>query len=729
MRKIRSLNGIWERRVTEGKYEPCKVPYCDWPVGFCDCKRKFSIEKNGNERVFLCFDGITYEAEAFINGCSLGRMLPYVPYRFEITDTIIEGINELSVRIKDITAAYGPAEGWENYGGIIRDVYLMYTGETMIEDCFWYTKLSNEYTTAECGLDIKINGSDAEKLIVCLQSQDGDTVYTGEWKINETIRFDMEHPRLWSPDEPVLYHLSAAVVKNGEISDSIEKNVGFKELKTSGKRFLLNGKPLFLMGVCRHDMWGDAGHILTKEQMEQDMRMIKDTGANFVRLVHYPHHPYIIELADRLGLMISEEPGLWWSDMKNPVIVESSLEVMRRAVLRDRSHVSVAFWLSFNECFFTPEYLRAAAELCRQYDPTHLISGANCMDIPMTKKYFAECGLDFYTMHPYSPTVDRIYECANELTDKPLLLTEWGGYHVFNNPDLFGRFIDAMRELWMNSEEKPVVAGAFLWCWAEVFEHNRAYPACHGGVLCEALVDRFRKPLLNYKVFCDKCRSFNLPDQTKRTVEIIAAPKIKNSFRQVKMEVNARIQEAAWNDMMKLSAEPIKRFVFNERKLRVMKYGPVLPRDICLCEHFSLLCKPMVVTQPACGSITVSLEGTAEKMLLAGNVSMPKGYPIDGEYGEVAGYCTIRYNDGGQQRFLLRNGMEISTAAGWFGPSRIRPSISKGACILSYINDMDRERYVVHLLELPLDSTKVLKSVEIQALDGWALLYYGMGLE
>ena len=125
--------------------------------------------------------------------------------------------------------------------------------------------------------------------------------------------------------------------------------MGFKELKVQGKRFLLNGKPLFLMGVCRHDLWGDQGHVMTREQMRQDMAMIKATGANFVRLVHYPHHPYILELADELGLMVSEEPGLWWSDMKDQAIFDGSLEVMRRTVIRDRSHVSVAFWLSFNE--------------------------------------------------------------------------------------------------------------------------------------------------------------------------------------------------------------------------------------------------------------------------------------------------------------------------------------------------------------------------------------------
>lgn len=115
--------------------------------------------------------------------------------------------------------------------------------------------------------------------------------------------------------------------------------------------------------------------------MRSDMLLIKSAGVNYVRLVHYPHDPKILDLADELGLMVSEEPGLWWSDMKNQEICAGSLEVLRRTVLRDRNHVSVAFWLSFNECIFTPEYLMDSVRVCRENDSAHMVSGANCMDI------------------------------------------------------------------------------------------------------------------------------------------------------------------------------------------------------------------------------------------------------------------------------------------------------------------------------------------------------------
>ena len=74
--------------------------------------------------------------------------------------------------------------------------------------------------------------------------------------------------------------------------------------------------------------------------------------------------------------------------------------------MRDRNHISIAFWLSFNECKCTLEYLKEAARVCRENDPYHMVSGANCMSLEMTKENFLNCGFDFYTMHPYAPTVD-----------------------------------------------------------------------------------------------------------------------------------------------------------------------------------------------------------------------------------------------------------------------------------------------------------------------------------
>ena len=237
--------------------------------------------------------------------------------------------------------------------------------------------------------------------------------------------------------------------------------------------FLPNGKPLFLKGVCKHEMIGDSGHVVSYEQIEEDMKMIKSTGSNFVRLVHYPHCKATLDITDKLGLMVFEEPGLWWSDTANEEVANGSLEVLKRTIFRDRNHPSIVFRLSFNECQFTEQFLIDSANVCHKYDPTRLVSGANCMSDEDTLIYFNRCGFDFYTMHPYSATFDRSKKSAQILYDKPLVFTEWGGYFVFDNPAYFRECIQKMAKLYRANSDSGALAGAFLWCRADVNDFNR----------------------------------------------------------------------------------------------------------------------------------------------------------------------------------------------------------------------------------------------------------------
>ena len=129
------------------------------------------------------------------------------------------------------------------------------------------------------------------------------------------MTFDLKGPALWSPEVPNLYTLRIKLESsNGE--DLFSAETGIRDLRIRGDKFFLNGQPLVLRGVCRHDIWENQGHTLTLVQIEQDMRMIKDMGANFVRLVHYPHDRRVVEAANRIGLLVTEESGLVWVDFR-----------------------------------------------------------------------------------------------------------------------------------------------------------------------------------------------------------------------------------------------------------------------------------------------------------------------------------------------------------------------------------------------------------------------------
>lgn len=320
--KVQSLNGVWNYRIGKGKRRKRQVPFSTLPVGYSECSRTF-IPEVLSEKTFLKFDGITYAAKVFLNGKLLWEMLPYSEYTFEITDVVRREENELLVELSDIEPAFGPTEGWENYGGIIRDVSLLYSGNDYIRDVFFHYDIVHEKEW-DGNRDGKSAGTDEGTLIRKVEQECYDAAFTLETKViaqdgvrlrmtlsdNEKIICQNTQPaadrimgtikniRLWSTDSPVLYHLEIELLRENEVCDTYTCMVGFKELRCDRHRFYLNGKPLYLKGVCKHEMIGDSGHCPSVEQMEEDMRLIKETGCNFVRLVHYPHHKKILEIAD-----------------------------------------------------------------------------------------------------------------------------------------------------------------------------------------------------------------------------------------------------------------------------------------------------------------------------------------------------------------------------------------------------------------------------------------------
>lgn len=512
--KEMTLNGTWRYRVGRGAWTTVEVPYCARPVGHAVCRRTFVTEQAPVTRLRLC--GILYHATVTLNGQVLGEMLPYCEYTYDITDVLRpQGEqNTLDIELEDIAPVFGPSEGWENYGGIPRDVMLLQSERQWLADVFFSAALTDDYTAADM------------TVAVTAQYEAGDcvrvTLLDGTREVcNRTVDMTPElrvcahvaGVRLWSPDDPYLYTLRTELLHGGRVVDTDTRCVGFRSFAVGKRRFYLNGKPIFLYGVCRHELVGDRGHLTDPAQIEADMRHIKDMGCNYVRLVHYPHSRVTLDIADRLGLMVSEEPGLWWSDTANPENHDGSLEVLRRTILRDRSHASIVFWLCFNECKFTERFLIDSARMCRAWDPTRPVSGANCMSLEDTVKYYELCGFDFYTMHPYDATTKRLCESVAALRDKPLLFTEWGGYYVYDNPGLLRQFIRQMIAYWHQPDDGDVLAGACYWCYADMHEFGRRRPAVQDGILTEGLVDIHRNPSSIFEVFRDTWRELDVrPD-------------------------------------------------------------------------------------------------------------------------------------------------------------------------------------------------------------------------
>lgn len=689
-----SLNGLWFYRIGEGKEAEKNVPFSALPVGRSVCRRKFDLEHSA-ECIYLILDGITYSAKVFLNGHFLGSMLPYCEYKFDITNIANKKENEVIVELEDISPAFGPTEGWENFGGIVRDVYVSYNNKAHFKDVFIYTQLADNYTSAEYTVEIDATEYDEFKVELSYEGKVVSSYITSDCMSKKSI----SDIKLWSTENPNLYQLTVHLLKNGRISDTYKCNVGFREIKCDRHRFIINGEPVFLNGVCKHEFFGDSGHTVTEEHMEQDMRMIKSMGCNFVRLVHYPHNKMILDIADRIGLMVCEEPGLWWSDTGNEEIAASSIEVLKRTIIRDRNHASIAFWLCFNECKFTEKFLIDSAKACKETDPTRLVSGANCMSNEDTLKYFNLCGFDFYTMHPYAPSFDMAMESARILNDKPLLFTEWGGYFVYNNPNLLTDFIKEFSRLYHSNSDDGALAGAFLWCWAEVNDFNRGTPFCVDGLLLEGLVDKYRNPRLNYNYFCDAIKNFDTVSE--HSFECTPVEKLEKTA-------------LACADVSDLNKSIVCGSQFCNMRIPQIKTGPVFINEV-----------PTLTSDGI--TTTFSGEGETDEITVIGATSLTKGYPVSGEYGEEAFEITIYGENDFVEKYIMKNGIDFTTAYTVLGSSKIDPHAKNTEIYAKFSYDKNFENYIVNRLDIKLSEKIKVHKVEISSFNkGYDLLTYGI---
>lgn len=707
--KTQSLNGEWYYRVGRGKEKTVQVPFSALAVGHSECRRVFDLEESG-ERMFLKFEGITYFARAFLNGDLLGEMLAYSEYVFEVTDKVKPKYNELVVELEDIDVAFGPTEGWENYGGIIRGVSLCFSGESYIKDVFFSSELKNQYRDAEYSVAVELGGSADGEVRVSLE-RDGTVV---DRYVSPSSTRQIYGVSLWSPDSPELYTLKAELMQDGEVVDEYCCKVGFREFKCDRHRFILNGEPIFLQGVCKHEMIGNSGHVVSAEQIERELTKIKKTGCNFVRLVHYPHCKETLEIADRLGLMVSEEPGLWWSDTSDADVANGSLEVLRRTIMRDRNHASIVFWLCFNECIFTESFLVDSARVCREYDPTRLVSGANCMSDADTLKYYNICGFDFYTMHPYSPTFERSLESARVLYDKPLMFTEWGGYFVYDNPHLITEFIEGMHALYEANNDSGALAGASFWYWAELNDFGRGGPACVDGVLKEALTDKNGEPTMIYNAFCEAWSNVKV----KKAPEELYYYEALDSIDKTALAAIQPVSEK--NVLLELARiAPIEKF--SRMRGKKVDIGPILAHE----EVMGMSKIPYLISDGK--TLEFECGGECRYITVLGAVSLPKGYPIASEYGESASEITVEYSDGKSKVFPMRNGIEFTAAISSIGSSRIDPIGEKVTRFASFGYDKNFENYIINRLDLDLGESKQVRKISFCSLGkGYNILIYGV---
>ena len=740
-RTVVDLNGDWERHIHGKLFDVISVPSSLRPSGTYRLQRTFLLPRlSSGQRAFVHFDAITYYGKVPVNGHELGSMIPYLPHEFECTQQAIEGRNTIEVEIVDAHAnhdgagadavRFGNCGGWECYGGIIRPVYVELRAAAFVDSVRFAYQLASDYQGASCKAKVSVVSAAAQsgsceisllwgKSVVATATKD-ISLQAGSTDVEMT--FDLKNLGLWSPDEPNLYILRAEV-KTPSAQDRWSCRTGFREFKTEGPNFLLNGQRVVLNGVCRHDMWQDQGFTLSASQQEQDMRMIKTMGANFVRLVHYPHDRRIVELAEELGLLVSEEPGFWNMDFDKMPSSEIDLgcHILEGVIRRDWNSPAVVIWLLGNECAFPLSYLKRGKAICDQLDPIHrLVSVAHLYGkFPAVKDVYDQAGLDFYDWHAYEFKDDKFLTLPESFgPGKPLTLTEWGWEDAGDGDIFYELDFDGL----LTQVEAHKIAGHSFWSWDDVHQFNRVDWPTHNGILLSGVVTEsreIRQPIYSRLsgLFAGRRENCGVPAPGRLVLPPLRWVPFSpgSTFQTIDLQplANAPAGQKSWQFL----EDSLQKFwatsVADDQWKRTgshfvlwqtpgLRIAGVDFRSPLVDDHV----RPVLLT-PDTAEITIPVNQLCNRLHILGQVSLPLGFPIKGTQGETVAEYTLQYANGKTQSMPVRNGIEVAQSNCIAMATRILPVALSAQPAVEYIKDIVRERYQLLLWSVPVEPYKL----------------------
>ena len=313
----------------------------------------------------LYFEGVNITSDVFVNGKKVGGHLGgYIGFTVDITDAISSGTNEILVRADN---GYNPEiipsqkSDFFIFGGITRDVWL----ETIPSQHLTNLKIttpnvSNASADLQATVTIKNPKSDIKTKVTLLDT-DGKEIQSSVFDVSDNtseIYFkDIKNLKLWDTNNPNLYTLNVQLLENDEVKDEISDRVGFRwfEFKDHGA-FYLNGKRLLLRGTHRHEEHAGVGAAMSNEQHRADINLIKDMGANFVRLAHYPQDPEVYKACDELGLLVWDELPWCRGGLGNENWKVNTKNMLQEIITQNYNHPSIILWSLGNEIYWLPDF-------------------------------------------------------------------------------------------------------------------------------------------------------------------------------------------------------------------------------------------------------------------------------------------------------------------------------------------------------------------------------------
>lgn len=409
---------------------------------------EFEIAENVGGRKYLYFEGVDSCFYVWVNGRFAGySQVSHSPSEFEITDFVCGGKNRLNVLVmKWCDGTYLEDQDKFRMSGIFRDVWLIARAEDFIVDYTVRTALKAE-DMAEISVEVKrsAGGSD-EPLSYRMTLLDAANLKVAgkEGCIGAACGTDaavlpVERAKLWTAETPYLYRL---VIETA--GEKIMQNVGIRELSVEGNVVRLNGKPIKLLGVNRHDSDAKTGYTIGREQALADLKRMKEHNINTIRTSHYPNAPWFVQYCDRYGFYVIDEADIEMHGVTsyfggsskdsfcalamNPMLDEPVMDRVRRCVKRDKNAPSVIIWSLGNESGYGPSFEKAGRWV-KEYDPSRLTHYEG--SIYQDKEHVNDTTmLDLYSnMYPTLEEVDEYF--ADPMNEKPYFMCEF--LHAMGN--------------------------------------------------------------------------------------------------------------------------------------------------------------------------------------------------------------------------------------------------------------------------------------------------------
>ena len=390
MRKVILFNENWQFEMPGEEPVKVNVPHTwngidgqdggdNYKRYKCTYRKNFEgLKINEGERVIIQFDGVNAESEVFINGELVSvHAGGYSTFTVDITDKMKEQ-NELVVTADNSKTekVYPQTADFTFYGGIYRDVKLIVLPKNhfnFMKDSSPCLKIDTKIQGEDGIINVKADVSGTIKPAILVLDADENVVASGN--VNEDIVIKNVH--LWNGvKDPYLYKVKG-VLKNKQVEDEVNYNIGFRTFKVDPKKgFFLNGKAYPLRGVCRHQDRPNIGNALTTKEHDEDMELIREVGANTIRLAHYQHDQYFYDLCDKYGMVVWAEIPYISRYMKEAD--SNAFSQMAELIHQNYNHPSIVCWGVSNEITMkkvtndTRRHHRELNEYCHKEDPSRL---------------------------------------------------------------------------------------------------------------------------------------------------------------------------------------------------------------------------------------------------------------------------------------------------------------------------------------------------------------------